>query len=151
MSNLSTILAQMRQEEEQLIKQASQIRKKDREQRVLGAGQRTGRQLVAYVNNISLLADTGGNVYLLGLYRKGSANYADLFAVNVDAVGLPKRVLTKLARVKVQCDDGTGFRWGASALVVSRTKLRLFACEGRVSKNPRRIRLNIFHAKNDPL
>ena len=106
----------------------------------------------SYVNNMSLLADTSGQLYFLGLYRKGlTRHYADLFAVDLDSTGTPRTVITKLSRVRVQCANGTGFRWGASALVVSRTKLRLFACEGRVQTGPKRIRLNIFHGKNDPL
>ena len=101
-----------------------------------------------------MLADTSGQVYFLGMYKRGTfgKHYADLFAVNLDTPETPKTVLTKLARVRVDADDGTGFRWGAGALVSSRTKLRLFACERDVQVIPkRRIRLNIFHGKNDPL
>ena len=101
----------------------------------------------------TLVADTSGGLYFLGLNRKllGPPNYADLYAIDLDSAGTLKKVLTKLSRVDVQCDNGTGFRWGASALVVSRTKLRLFACEGKVQTNPKRIRLNIFHGENDPV
>ena len=106
----------------------------------------------SYVNNMALLADTSGRLYFLGLYRKGlRRNYADLFAVNLDSTGPPSGVFTKLTRVRVQCDNGTSFRWGAGALVVSRTKVRLFSCERDVQTGPKRIRLNVFHGGNDPL
>ena len=105
----------------------------------------------SYVNNIALLADKSGQVYFLGMYRKRGKHYADLFAVNVDTDTPKTAVLTKVSRVSVDADDGTGFRWGAGALVVSPTKLRLFACERDVPIIARRIRLNIFHGKNDPL
>ena len=60
-----------------------------------------------YVNSISLLSDTLGKPYLIGLYRRNLRHYADLFAVDLD-----RRVLTKLTRVRVKCDDGASFRWG---------------------------------------
>ena len=123
-----------------------QVAEKDR------TGWKPDKKWGSYVNNISLLADTSGKLYFLGLYQKGlNRHYADLFAVDLNDIGTPSRVFTKLARVRVQCNDGTGFRWGASADVVSPTELRLFACEGRVQTNPRRIHLNIFLGENDRL
>ncbi len=96
-----------------------------------------------YVNSIALLSDTLGKPYFIGLYRRNFRHYADLFVIDLD-----RRVLTKLTRVQVECKDGASFRWGASALVMSPTKLRLFACERDVQRRPKRIRLNIFAAEN---
>lgn len=103
-----------------------------------------------YVDNMSLLADTSGGLCLLGLYKKGGDHYADLFSVAIESARAPRGVLTKLACVQFDCRGGAGFRWGASALVVSRTKLRLSACERDVQTGPKRIRLNIFRSANDP-
>lgn len=92
-----------------------------------------------YPNGISLLADTDGNAYLIGLYSRGfggyGPDYADLYGVGgVGANGPDPHSRLTVAKIgkscNLECDPGgpePAFRWGASARVISETDIEIVA------------------------
>ena len=98
-----------------------------------------------YVHAISLLADIGGNLYLVGFHRNVNKDFADLYQLNLNN-GNP--TLTKFARFHATCRHGTSFRYGGSAFVTQEGNIRLFACERGIQQDRnemRYIRMNVFH------
>jgi len=97
-----------------------------------------------YPNNISLLSDTGGNVYFLGLYKTaliGGKDFADLYHMDF---GQPEsKMFRRLSRFHARCNPGPAFRWGASASVVGSAALEIYACEKDV-QNKTTIRTDLF-------
>ena len=96
----------------------------------------------SYPNNISLLSDTKGNVYFLGLYKRvGVGDNADLYHLDF---GQPEdKMFQRLSRFHAKCHPAPAFRWGAGASVVRGNALEIYACEMNV-KNKTTIRMDYF-------
>ncbi len=118
-----------------------------------------------FPNSLSLLADEGGGLYLLGLntirkWRKASQlsrwliredaftaaglgkDRAELYRVDLDAP--PERLLRKVAQRKLKCHR-PAFRWGASATGTSDTGLSIVACESEgFKKRSKTVDIDVF-------
>lgn len=84
--------------------------------------------------SINLLADTAGNLFMIGFCKDGSHNRADLFAVNSEYN------LELLSSRTFTCKRGCSFRYGAG-LGVNKNTLMVYTCQ-RVFK--RRNAVNVF-------
>lgn len=87
-----------------------------------------------YANNISLLSDTRGNVYFLGLFNSSALgigkNFADLY--HMDLKQPEEKIFRRLGRFSTSRSLEVGFRFGGSASVVSQDALEIYAC----ARNP---------------
>lgn len=86
--------------------------------------------------SINLLADTAGNLFMIGFCKDGSHNRADLFAVNA------AYQLNLLSSHNFGCTRGCSFRYGAG-LGINKNTLVLYTCQ-RVLK--RHNAVNVFSA-----
>ena len=112
---------------------------------------------VTYPNGISLITDEGRNTYLLGFHTTGLArdkgvgeDLVDLSRLRFDDTRI---ALEKLGTFQASMEEGFAFRWGGSALVTSKTTIRIFACERDVQPEAdnKVARINILHASSDPI
>ena len=95
----------------------------------------------------SLLAEDNGALYLVNLRMRNEKDIARLFRLELKNED-EEPILTKCARVHAICKNGSHFRYGGSAFVTKRGRIRLFACESNIqdSNRPYHIRMNIFKA-----
>lgn len=87
--------------------------------------------------SVNLLADTAGNLYLVGFCKEGTTNRADLFTVDKNYQ------LSMISSRRFACKRGCSFRYGAGVGVNNNT-LTVYTCQ-RVVK--RRNAVNVFIAK----
>ena len=100
-----------------------------------------------YPNNISLLSDTRGNVYFLGLSKTqvtGGEDWADLY--HMDLVRPEQTMFRRLHRFHAKCHSAPAFRWGAGATVTGPDSIEIHACERNVQDNNSKIRVDVFAA-----
>ncbi len=76
--------------------------------------------------SINLLADTAGNLFLMGFCKQGSTNRADLFSINDYKPAL-------LSTRFFHCKKNNGFRYGAGAHIQD-GKLQLLSCPRKLGK-----------------
>lgn len=87
--------------------------------------------------SVNLLADTAGNLFLVGFCKDGTTNRADLFAIDNNYQ------LSMINSRRFACKRGCSFRYGAG-LAVNNNTLTVYTCQ-RVVK--RRNTVNVFSAK----
>ncbi len=84
--------------------------------------------------SINLLADTAGNIFLIGFCLEGKNNRADLFSVI-------NYQLTLLSSRYFQCTKGSSFRYAAGMGITTENKLVVITCPRKLKK---RNSINIF-------
>ncbi|MGE0634838.1 MAG: hypothetical protein AB7G44_00465 [Bacteroidia bacterium] len=84
--------------------------------------------------SINLLADTAGNIFLIGFCREGKNNRADLFSVI-------NYQLTLLSSRYFECTKGSSFRYTAGIGITPENKLVVITCPRQLKK---RNSINIF-------
>ncbi len=124
---------------------------------------------IGYPNSISLLSDTRGKVFFVGLAQSAISvrrrrhfrstrprsapslrDLVDVYHLDMNAPG--DRLLVKLDRLRLRCARGASLRWGASASVTGADTIAVHTCERDVQSARRqdrpqfsqRIRLNAF-------
>jgi len=90
-----------------------------------------------YSNNISLLSDTGGNIYFLGFYNNDpdlgyGVDIADLHLMELKENRDVK--FKRLSEFIANRKDGS-FRFGAGATVLDTATIQIYSCERNVQKD----------------
>jgi hypothetical protein len=78
--------------------------------------------------NISLITQRNGRVFLIGFHRSGDSDWMDLYSVDLDAPA--PNMLRKIDKKHMYCSDGCSFRDGAGVYVRSATMIDIYAVKG---------------------
>ncbi len=100
-----------------------------------------------YANNISLLSDTSGNIYFLGLMNTNKLgvgdNIADLFLVDLKQP--EEKLFSRHGSFRPGRDVEIGFRFGGGATVVSKDALEIYASD-RNPQDKHTIKADVYAA-----
>ena len=98
----------------------------------------------ASYQGINLLQERNGNIYLIGFGRNTNGeDWMDLYFVNLNSK--PDRILRKIGKKHVYCENGTSFRWGGGVSMHSSEGLFAYAIERKIDEETT---INIF--RQDP-
>jgi hypothetical protein len=78
--------------------------------------------------NVNLLTQTDGQLFMVGLHRAGNEDFMDLFSVNLE--GDPPSAFKKLAKKHMFCTDGCNFDDGAGIFITSSKGFEVYAVNG---------------------
>ncbi len=80
--------------------------------------------------NLNLITEAGGQLYMVGFAQYGNDDYMDLFTVNADVLGDPNTALTKVAAQHMYCTDGCSFVYGGGVFIPSKDGFEVYAVNG---------------------
>ncbi|HLP19898.1 MAG TPA: hypothetical protein VK174_06335 [Chitinophagales bacterium] len=85
--------------------------------------------------NINLVADTAGHIFMIGFCKAGNTNRADLFSVDANYQ------LTLLSSRYFKTTNECSFRYGAGLRVINKNTLAIYACQRALK---RKNAVNVF-------
>lgn len=78
--------------------------------------------------NVNLITQTDGQLFMVGLHRAGDYDFMDLFSVNLG--GAAPTAFKKLAKKHMFCTDGCDFDKGAGIYITSSKGFEVYAVNG---------------------
>jgi hypothetical protein len=78
--------------------------------------------------NINLITQAGGKLFMVGFDHSGNEDFMDLF--NVDLEADPSSALTKVAKKHMFCTNGCSFTYGAGIYIPSPDGFEVYAVNG---------------------